>query len=94
MDAESWTSSSWNGTINVISNKYNGSTFFVLLNNVILEKFITDKDSAIFNINKTQKKLSKNIIICGNDNNSNLIIKKYFTEKFYSAKIVNNVSMT
>ncbi len=76
------------GSIDVLSNKTKGTTFFVLLNNVILEKFVANKDSSIFNVNKQKSVSTKEIIIWGNDNQR---LIKYFENKSYIVKSITNI---
>jgi signal transduction histidine kinase/CheY-like chemotaxis protein len=79
------------GKIYVTSNKYNGSTFNVLLNNIILEKFAIDKNSAIFNVNKGKEDYQKEIILLESDDSNTEKITEYFNSQNYSTNRIDSI---
>lgn len=80
------------GTIETTSNEYYGSTFSILLKNVILEKFTIDKDFGSLDINISLEKRTKEVLIYGIDEESTEKIASYFESQNYNTVSSKNLS--
>ncbi|MCF6270484.1 MAG: ATP-binding protein [Melioribacteraceae bacterium] len=80
------------GIIEITTNEYNGSTFSILLNSVILEKFSIDRSFAFINKNMKRENKTKEVLILGGDEASTKIIAAYFENKNYTT--INNDNLS
>ncbi len=80
------------GTIDVSANEENGSTFSILLDSVILEKFTIDKNFGFLNKRINLKDKPKRILIYGADKESTEKIIAYFKNQNYTTFSSNNLS--
>lgn len=80
------------GIIEVSTNEYNGSTFSILLDSAILEKFTIDKRFGFLDKNISLKNKTKEILIYGTDEPSTKKIAIYFENQNYNTISSNNLS--
>ena len=71
------------GTIETSTNEYKGSTFSILLENVILEKFTIDKSFGFLEKNISLENKTKDILIYGVDEESTKKVVTYFENQNY-----------
>ena len=80
------------GTIEASTNEFNGSTFCVFLDSVILEKFKMDNNFNFSNKNISTENKIKEIIVYGADDKSTNNIVTYFYNQNYNTKSISNLS--
>lgn len=80
------------GTIDTANNEYYGSTFRILLKNVILEKFTIDKSLGLLDKNISLESRTKEVLIYGVDEESTEKVVTFFDNLNYNTISSNNLS--